>query len=1017
MEGNNMATAAENDGQVNVDLEQVIQEKGKYIKELQMMVEEIVLLEYKEKYLGDDEDILVKKLLKNGSMQLIKEIKHQEESGRLGTCNELVEDLKKRISLFEKEKNLLEIAIREKKEKNNLIAELAILKNGIENIQREMTNQRRYNLRGNGNNNRNKGFGKRSFEKVVCHKCGKEGHIALGCREIINKENNLCVFYNKFDSKRRKYDYSGLSKEKIIEIYKDVFFFDKDETISFCKLEVCEYNTPRDKKVVKKGVMCPQSLEKKAQEYLNQLIKRKIIRRSESTWRNPIRFIEKINGDIRLVVNMMALNDLVEKDPFKIRNMREILYTTKGSLVFSVMDLKEAFYSIENKESDKHKTAFEFKGEIYEFNSMIMGFKNSPMIMAKVMKKMCGDLVGKGLEFWYDDVVIYAKSRYEHDMILFEFLERCRKNNLRVNKEKFQFALSEVQLLGVRINGNDIIALDEQKENILKSNKPRNISEMRSLLGKINWFRNFIENLATKTYNLTNSLKIKNGNSWYWNEKMEKELDAIKVEIKNLNKLKMIDFDKPIVLRTDASNVGLGAVLMQEDIKGELRPIEWASKKLTATESRYGITEKEMLAVVFGIEKFSYELKGRHFTLETDHKALLNIREKPNFDNPRVLRWIEKIMQYDFKVKYRKGENMGLADDLSRNHINKSKYELKSSNKIKERRWNKHVQIKDGKEYWNFDNGDVKEIPETNIRKEICLDFHNRVGHKGVLYTYHEIKKKYYWPGLKSTVEKICKECELCQIENRKKNVPSEYITTYKPMQLVAFDLLTLEENEGYILVGIDYFTRFICTKFLRNKTSQGIVDSVIKMMEDGFIPEKIITDSGREFTSDMFKRMCKNYGIAHSVVSVENHRSNGRIERVVGTLRELARKNSLDDIEEKFNTVTDIYNTSYHNSIKTSPKEAFENYEDLDLILRNQNNAKIGKHKVKIKEEIFKIGDNVRIAQYDNINKYERGRFKRLGKIISKCNKNSYLVQYIDSGKITKKNQKSLKKIVPCNS
>ncbi|KAM0685945.1 hypothetical protein COBT_002838 [Conglomerata obtusa] len=152
MEGNNMATAAENDGQVNVDLEQVIQEKGKYIKELQMMVEEIVLLEYKEKYLDDDEDILVKKLLKNGSMQLIKEIKHQEESGRLGTCNELVEDLKKRISSFEKEKNLLEIAIREKKEKNNLIAELAILKNGIENIQREMTNQRRYNLRGNGKN-------------------------------------------------------------------------------------------------------------------------------------------------------------------------------------------------------------------------------------------------------------------------------------------------------------------------------------------------------------------------------------------------------------------------------------------------------------------------------------------------------------------------------------------------------------------------------------------------------------------------------------------------------------------------------------------------------------------------------------------------------------------------------------------------------------------------------------------------------------------------------------------------
>ena len=98
--------------------------------------------------------------------------------------------------------------------------------------------------------------------------------------------------------------------------------------------------------------------------------------------------------------NLIALNDLVEKDPYSIPNIRDVLRATQGSKWFTVLDLKEGFYHIEIKEEDRHKTAFEVNGRVYEWKSMVMGFKNSPQIMQRVMNKILGDLKGKGVEVY-----------------------------------------------------------------------------------------------------------------------------------------------------------------------------------------------------------------------------------------------------------------------------------------------------------------------------------------------------------------------------------------------------------------------------------------------------------------------------------------------------------------------------------------------------------------------------------------------------------------------------------------
>lgn len=194
--------------------------------------------------------------------------------------------------------------------------------------------------------------------------------------------------------------------ERLRRKYEEVLI-DDDLEIKYCKLEKCRIRTEEGKTVKKKGAMIPQSLL----EDTEKLAKKKITRRSNSVWRNPIRELRKPNGKIRLVSNLIALNDIVEKDCYKLARIRDVVRSTQGSDWFTVFDLKEGFYHVEIEESEKFKTAFEFKGRVYEWNSMVMGFKNSPQVLQRIMNTIFDDLIGKGVEVYMDDVVIHAKTK------------------------------------------------------------------------------------------------------------------------------------------------------------------------------------------------------------------------------------------------------------------------------------------------------------------------------------------------------------------------------------------------------------------------------------------------------------------------------------------------------------------------------------------------------------------------------------------------------------------------------
>lgn len=487
-----------------------------------------------------------------------------------------------------------------------------------------------------------------------------------------------------------------------------------------------------------------------------------------------------------------------------------------------------------------------------------------------------------------------------------------------------------------------------------------------------------------------------------------------KARIGQMGERYLPDYKKELVLKTDASNVGLGAVLLQE-VNGIMRPIQWASKKLTPAESRHGISEKEMLGIYWGIKKFEYELRGKKFRLITDHKALEQIRQKPNFENNRINRWIEKIQEFDFSIEYQKPENLVGPDALSRIYEEPERNTKKEKHaaKILEGKCNKHVFEENNKQYWVYDSGLKVEMPRIEDRLNIVKEAHKKTNHRSVEATYQELKATYYWVGMKKTVENVLKNCEVCNKVNYKKKGGVEFVETTRPLEKVALDLLDLRSDGVYALVGIDYYTRYAFVQLTDKKDSMSILNILKKWCEHSK-PEEIITDNGKEFTNKDFKEFCNNENIAHRTISIEAHRSNGRVERVIRTIREGLLKSDKQDITEKVNNTIGKYNTTYHSAIKMTPTQAIKTGGTEILAYNSRYGEYVARFRKSPREQFY-IGQMVKIAKNENLGtlaKNTRGRFTEEGIIKGKFGKDSYLVMKSD-GKMTKKRHYDLKRLV----
>lgn len=384
-----------------------------------------------------------------------------------------------------------------------------------------------------------------------------------------------------------------------------------------------------------------------------------VIEKSNSCWLNPVVLTRKRNVDLRFCLDLRRLNDAVTLDEFEIPNIGEILGQLHNKKYFTLIDLKDGFFQIEIEKEDKEKTAFYTGSRLMHFVRMPQGYKNAPAIFQRAMNIVFEDLMRKSCLIYIDDIIVFGESQKEHDKNLAAILERMRLYGLKENEEKRKESVEKIEFLGYELSLNKIRPLTKRAQGILDYPSPKNKKEVQRFLGMLNYDRKFIKGIteiAVPLYKLLN-----NNGKFCWDENCESAFVKIKQQWDRELELYIPDCNKKFELESDAFNEGLGAVLRQE-----ANVVSYISRALTKEEKNYSVSEKEALAALWAMEKFSFYLLGKEFDLITDHKAIEEIKRKKNFGSHKINRWFERLERFQFNVKYKAGEELVVADALSR---------------------------------------------------------------------------------------------------------------------------------------------------------------------------------------------------------------------------------------------------------------------------------------------------------------------------------------------------------------
>ena len=388
-------------------------------------------------------------------------------------------------------------------------------------------------------------------------------------------------------------------------------------------------------------------------------------------------------GKYRLCIDLVKLNENTMPMPYAMPDVHEALDRLSGKKYYSSFDFSSWFQQFEIAEEDRNKVAFIIPGDnvappqIYQWKKMCFGLLNAGYWSQRQLQEALEKFKGcEGIYPFVDDVVIASDSLEEHLEKLDAFMRFCQHHNIRIKKEKVELVTGAIKHLGC-ILSDEGQALDPARiDSLLGIGAPSNLKGLKSLLGSFSFIRGWIAGMADTAAPLTDLMGAQAKRMGFqWGAEQEEALKALKEACQLAPALGAPDYTKPFEVSMDASDVGVGAVLWQWQVneKGERVPqaIMYCSRRFSARERRWQISERELFAVKYALEKFKTYLRGYpHVTLHTDHLNL--VTGLYTHASPKIERWrmfIESCRP--FKIQHVKGTDatQQVADGLSRLHV------------------------------------------------------------------------------------------------------------------------------------------------------------------------------------------------------------------------------------------------------------------------------------------------------------------------------------------------------------
>lgn len=694
------------------------------------------------------------------------------------------------------------------------------------------------------------------------------------------------------------------------------------------------YLEPGTKPISQPTRRFPLQLLSKARETVNDMWKLGVIENSKSPWCFNIVPVKKTDGTTRITNDFKALNAVSKKDAYPMPRIDEIYENLSQATVFSKLDLLKGYYQIRLHPDDREKTAFRFEGKLYQFKRVPMGLHSAPQTFQRLMNQVLSDL--PFAKCYLDDIIVFSKNLEEHVQHLEAVFMALHKANLRVHRDKCVFAVSEVEFLGNKIGNGCRSPTREKIEKILNFPIPTCKKELDAFLGVAGQYRALIKDFSLKAQPLQELKNSLTGNrKIIWKPKHEEAMKTLKDELTRPPVVALPDVTKPFIVRTDASNTGMGAVLMQE-IDGHRRVIEYASAQFDDTQKRYPTIEQEATAIIWALNKWQYYLLGGNFTLETDHRPLQFINSKTNNSNGKLARMALRLQDFQpYKIVHIPGKENVVADALSR-MVARIEWDYSEHDDIYYRRQqkpNEFINDELGRPQYVGD-GNVRLAVPRKHRMEVMKALHDDHGHFHKDRVLELAQARFYWKNMNKDLKAYCKACHKCALNQDNTFPKAEMKPTVTevaaPFERWHFDVIgplpASKDGSTYILVAQDAFSKWPEAKAVtRCPTTKMITDWLYAAIVCRFgVPEEIMTDRGSQLESKECLDWMQKLGIKHLLSVSYHHQTNGVVERFNRTLE--ARIRTAMDTTESWNEVIDqslfAYRTTVHSITGKAPFE-----------------------------------------------------------------------------------------------
>ncbi|XP_022815233.1 uncharacterized protein K02A2.6-like [Spodoptera litura] len=818
----------------------------------------------------------------------------------------------------------------------------------------------------------------------------------------------------------------------------------------------------------------PIPIEKKVEQKIKELLDSDIIEEvhGPSRWISPVVPILKDNDDIRLCVDMRRANSAIMRENHPLPCMDNFLPKIKKANCFSKLDIKNAFHQVEIHPNSRYLTTFITSKGLYRYKRLMFGITCAPELFQKILEKMLAGLAG--VINFIDDILVYGEDEKQHDERLSKVLRVLKENNVLLNESKCVYKVQKISFLGHELTPDGVKPLKKYVTSILEFRKPKTVEELQSFLGLVNYINKWLPNLSTTAEPLKKLLRKKSGKKTsledVWKDEQNQAFRKLKQALSKVPTLGYYDVNDETQVIADASPVGLGSVLIQNDGRGP-RIIAYGNRTLTELERKYSQTEKEALALVWAVEHFKIFLFGKEFDLITDHKPLEFLFGQKSKPCARVERWVLRLQAFRYNIKYKPGK-VNIADPLSRlceyQNIPSGNVEdyvqqiveqarpcaipmdalLECSGQDEEiKNVKKGMYNKDWddsvKGYKIFESelcfydkillrGNRIVIPK-ELRKKVLDAAHE--GHPGIVAMKSRLRSKVWWPRIDRDAElrvKACKGCTLVGLPShpvpmKRRDLP------IAPWVDVAVDLLGPLPNNDYLLVLIDYYSRYKEIKFTRITTSSQIIKLLKEIFSRLGYPSSITADNGRQFVSDEFKSYCQQCNIKLFNTIPYWPQQNGEVERQNRDILKRLKISHMqkEDLKESVWEYLMMYNSTPHSVTGKTPTELFfsrqnrdkipslldkdTNIDDLEVRdkdkIEKQKGKEYGDRKRHAENSILMEGDKVYIKDMEKGNKLPT-TFKPTPHVVEHSDGGDAIVRNEETGQRLRRNVIHLKKV-----